>query len=270
MGTVAIFGHAIAIDFILFLASTLVWAGIAVRMAGARAEGLRVALSAILLLGLIAARSVYVLAHSDSYRSLPWSVLSIADGGFIVFAGFATAALLTIGFGWRRRLLLQPLVAALTGGFFVWTLGLQLFWLTRSDELRLPAISLRRLDGHPIAMQDFSGQPLVVNLWASWCAPCRREMPTLRDAQLAEKGVVFVFANQGEDAATVSAYLDRQTLRLRNVLMDPAGILGVHAGSMSLPTTLFFSERGVLVKAHAGELSAAALQRYLQLLRRPG
>jgi thiol-disulfide isomerase/thioredoxin len=118
-------------------------------------------------------------------------------------------------------------------------------------------------------MSDFSGRPLVVNLWASWCAPCRRELPVLRDAQLAEREVVFVFADQGEPAATVRAYLAHQQLSLRNALMDPLGSLAVHAGTSAVPTTLFFDEHGVLVKAHTGELSAMVLRRYLDLLRRP-
>jgi thiol-disulfide isomerase/thioredoxin len=266
MGTIAVFGHDIAIDLILFLVSTLVWASIAMRMAG---PGMRPMLLTILALGVLAARGMYLLAHRDSYRAAPWRALAIGDGGFIVFAGFLAAALVTLWFGWRRRPLLRPLVTALMGGLCAWSIGLQLLWLVRTDELRLPEVSLSTLGGHPIPMRDFSGQPLVVNLWASWCAPCRRELPVLRDAQLVEKDVVFAFADQGESAGTVRAYLDQQHLSLRNVLMDPLGSLAVHAGSSAVPTTLFFDAYGVLVKTHAGELSAAELRQYLDLLRPP-
>jgi thiol-disulfide isomerase/thioredoxin len=267
MGTTAVFGHAVAIDLILFLVSTLVWTGIAMRMAGPDAAGMRAKLLGVLALGVLAARSMYVVAHGGSYRAAPWMALAVSDGGFIVFAGFLAAALTTLWFGWRRPPLLRPLVTALAGGLFAWSIGLQLLWLVRTDAPRLPEVTLSTLDGHPIAMSDFSGRPLVVNLWASWCAPCRRELPVLRDAQLAEHEVVFVFADQGEPAATVKAYLERQHLSLRNVLTDPLGSLAVHAGSSAVPTTLFFNENGVLVKAHAGQLSAGELRRYLDVLR---
>lgn len=269
MGTAVVFGHAVAIDLILFLVSTLVWVGIAMRMAGPDAAGMRAKLLGVLAFGVLAARGMYVVAHGDGYRAAPWKVVAISDGGFIVFAGFLAAALATLWFGWRRRPLLRPLVTALAGGLFAWSIGLQLLWLVRTDAPRLPEVTLSTLDGHPIAMSDFSGRPLVVNLWASWCAPCRRELPVLRDAQLAEQEVVFVFADQGEPAATVRAYLAHQQLPLRNVLMDPLGSLAVHAGTSAVPTTLFFDGGGVLVKAHVGELSTEELRRYLDLLHLP-
>ncbi|MBK4734963.1 TlpA disulfide reductase family protein [Noviherbaspirillum pedocola] len=266
MGTISVFGHIVAIDLFLFLVSTPLWAGIAIRMAGGKASGIRAVLVTILAFGVLSARAVHILVHRDGYRAAPWRALALGDGGFIVFAGFLAAALTTLWFGWRRRPLLRPLVTALVGGLFAWSIGLQLLWLVRSDKPGLPEVSLSTLDGHPIAIRDFSGRPLVVNLWATWCAPCRRELPVLRDAQLAEKDVIFVFADQVEAADTIRAYLDHQHLSLRNVLMDPLASLAVHAGTSAVPTTLFFDEKGMLVKKHAGALSAMELRRYLDVL----
>lgn len=110
------------------------------------------------------------------------------------------------------------------------------------------------------------GKPMVVNLWASWCPPCRHEMPMLAAAQQRETGVSFVFANQGENATTVQRYLSAGQLDLANVMLDRDTRLGTVAGSMALPITLFYDANGRLIDTHLGELSAAALAKKLNPL----
>jgi thiol-disulfide isomerase/thioredoxin len=112
-----------------------------------------------------------------------------------------------------------------------------------------------------------TGRPTVVNLWASWCGPCRSEMPMLAAAQQRERGVRFLFVNQGETAASVQAYLQREGLALDGVWLDAASRSGPAFGSRGLPTTLFFDARGRRVDAHFGVLNAAALQAHLHELR---
>ena len=88
---------------------------------------------------------------------------------------------------------------------------------------------------------------MVVNLWASWCPPCRREMPVLAAAQKQQPWASFVFANQGESNATVQRYLSDSQLDLVNVTLDRDTRLGFVAGSMALPITLFYDAQGQLV-----------------------
>ncbi|MGV8189993.1 TlpA family protein disulfide reductase, partial [Pseudomonas aeruginosa] len=99
------------------------------------------------------------------------------------------------------------------------------FWLLGSLGLgiyergtRLPELSLRNAAGESVQLADFRGRPLVINLWASWCPPCRREMPVLQQAQAENPDVVFLFANQGESAETVRHFLQGENLRLDNLL----------------------------------------------------
>ena len=119
-------------------------------------------------------------------------------------------------------------------------------------------------DGAPVSLHALGGQPMVVNLWATWCPPCRREMPTLQQAQQDNPAVTFVFANQGEAAETITAYLQQQPLQLDNVLVDSFSALSEAVGSRGLPTTLFFDAEGRLLDSHVGELSAASLAARMQ------
>ncbi|MDX1553417.1 MAG: TlpA disulfide reductase family protein, partial [Marinobacter sp.] len=108
------------------------------------------------------------------------------------------------------------------------------------------------------------GQPTVVNLWATWCPPCIREMPVLEEAQDRYPGINFVFANQGEHPETINQFLSEQNLDLDHVLSDRQGGFGRAIGSQGLPTTLFYDAQGKLVDSHMGELSKASLARGLE------
>jgi thiol-disulfide isomerase/thioredoxin len=133
----------------------------------------------------------------------------------------------------------------------------------------MPDVTLAEFPGgRPTTLaQAAGGRPAVVNLWASWCGPCRAEMPVLAAAQQRTPDVAILFANQGERADTVQAYLARERLAMRDVLLDERSALGPTVGSRGLPTTLFYDAQGRLVDAHVGVLSAASLHARLQRLR---
>jgi thiol-disulfide isomerase/thioredoxin len=120
---------------------------------------------------------------------------------------------------------------------------------------------------HHAKAQRLSGQWTLVDFYADWCPPCRREMPVLQAAQKAEGDIRFVFANQGEGPRTVEQYLKIHQLNLSNVLLDSPSKLAKEMGSVAFPTTFFFSADGRLVDSHVGELSAASLANKLKLIR---
>ncbi|WP_426106635.1 TlpA family protein disulfide reductase [Massilia sp. TSP1-1-2] len=111
-------------------------------------------------------------------------------------------------------------------------------------EAPIPAVEVRRLDGSTLLLSSFVGRPIVVNMWATWCPSCRREMPVLKSAQQAHPEIEFVFVNQGESAETVECYLATQGLQMRNVVIDPAKQLSARTGSSGYPTTLFYDAKG--------------------------
>lgn len=219
-----------------------------------------------LLVGLVAARLAHLLVHAQAYLATPLSMLDVRDGGWHAPTGFAAglAWLAWKAYGlpdWRRPLALAVLAAGLLWGAATLMLGAR-------GSARLPQLPLLTLaEARPVRLGDVAaGRAAVVNLWASWCAPCREEMPVLAAAQAREAGIAFIFVNQGESEAAVRGYLSRLGLPLREVLLDPRSSLLPEVGSRGLPTTLFYDAQGRLVDAHMGVLSDAALQARLRRL----
>ena len=159
-----------------------------------------------------------------------------------------------------RRYFKPLLVAAvlLFGVAVVW--GLQQSELSRS----LPdSLVLSNLQGQPVDLNDFKGQPVVINFWATWCPPCIREMPLLA-SYAEEEGLTLVLINQGETVDVIDDYLDSAGLTFEHLLLDPRQQALQAMQVRGLPTTQFFDAKGRLVNEHTGELHDEQLQQFVQ------
>ena len=218
----------------------------------------------MLFVGVLAARLGFVLEWLPQYLADPWSIIRIGDGGFSIWAG----VLAGLAFGtWQARNakpLRRPLALGVTAGLASWAVLAGALLLMQQSTLKLPSTELTTLEGGTTNLSAMSGKPMVVNLWATWCPPCRREMPVLARAQARRSDVTFAFVNQGESGKVIGDYLRGGNLQLRNVLLDPFSSVSRDAGSRGLPTTLFFDADGRLVDTHMGELSEASLAQKLQ------
>jgi thiol-disulfide isomerase/thioredoxin len=157
-------------------------------------------------------------------------------------------------------------ISLLSGSAF-WIAGTLLMLLAAPTIIGLPTTALATMDGRSVTLGSFSGRPLVVNLWATWCAPCRQEMPVLAEAQSRNPDIAFVFVNQGEAESAIDNFIRTQDLKIGNVLRDPSRNVGHYFGSDALPTTLFFDAQGVLIDRQTGGLSAASLAPHLKAMR---
>jgi thiol-disulfide isomerase/thioredoxin len=157
--------------------------------------------------------------------------------------------------------------SALITGSAVWLVGtITLALQGGSGRQDMPDLGFRSLDGQPAEVQlaTFKGKPTVVNLWATWCPPCVREMPVLQQAQADQPDVNYVFLNQGESADRVGSWLQARQLHMRNMLLDETRTAGAAFKQSALPMTLFFDAEGRLASTRIGELSAATLAERLE------
>ena len=219
-----------------------------------------------LLIGLLVARLAFVWEFRSAYFGSPLDILDIRDGGWSPTAGFVAAWLFALGRPRQLPALKQALRSALLTGTVIWALGAVALSVRPDTGQVLPALEVTSLESRPVNLAAFKGKPTVVNLWATWCPPCVREMPVLHQAQLERPGVNFVFLNQGESGEQVSAWLQARRLPLRNVLLDANRQAGAAFKQRALPTTLFFDANGRLVSTRVGELSPATLSERLQAL----
>jgi thiol-disulfide isomerase/thioredoxin len=232
--------------------------------------------------GLVVARLSFVWSWRQAYLAHPLSMLDLRDGGFDPVAGYAAASLLGLAQISHQPALRRPcavaLVLALSG--WVGAEALRIAWPAPASRSHLPELTLTSAaDGRTVVAlaTAFQGRPVVLNLWATWCPPCRQEMPLLlqqaqAQAEQGEDAVHFVFVDQGESRDEVLRFLQQEQAgpaALRNVLLDPARQLGAAFDARALPTTLFFNARGELVSTRIGVLSEATLAQRLALVTSP-
>ena len=219
---------------------------------------------ATLLVGLVVARLGFVWEFRSAYLASPLDILDIRDGGWSPTAGFVAAWAFALSRKGQIPAFQKALRSALMTGTVFWVIGAGVLSVRPDAGQALPALSFTSLEGRPMGLAEFKGKPTVVNLWATWCPPCVREMPMLHQAQVDRPGVNFVFLNQGESAEKVRAWLQARNLPMRNVLLDERRQAGAAFKQQALPTTLFFDADGRLVGMRIGELSAATLSERLQ------
>lgn len=158
--------------------------------------------------------------------------------------------------------------------FTILLLGSGWLWYTRLPADASPAVrapqpavdhpapdfTLTRFDtGTTTSLADLRGKPLILNFWATWCRPCRAEMPALQ-ATYERYGddLLIVGVDQGEAGAVVGPFLEEFGITFP-VLLDEEMSVGRKYRILGLPTTFFIDSRGVIRQVHAGEINSAIL-----------
>ena len=212
----------------------------------------------VLLAGFLAGRGVHVAAHWESFAGELWRVVAFWQGGFSAQGALVAAGLVTLLELGRRSAgpLARPVGLSLATGLGVW--GAVLMLQGPPVAPGPPAQAFTAVNGQVLSLAERDGRPAVVNLWATWCAPCRRELPMMAELAAAHPGIDVIFANQREAAQRVGLFLATEGLRLELLVLDEAGVLGRHYAALGLPTTVFLDAEGQMVAKHVGEISREA------------
>ncbi|MBK1697083.1 TlpA family protein disulfide reductase [Rhodovibrio salinarum] len=143
-----------------------------------------------------------------------------------------------------------------------------------------PEVTFKTRDGETVRLADFKGQVVLLNFWATWCAPCVEEMPTLDGLQHALGGEAFqvlAVSQERGGLSTVEPFL-REELNLRDldIYLDSDGALAQAFGLRGLPTTYLLNARGQVVGGLEGaadwnsDAARALMQHYIDQGREAG
>ncbi|MBM4413392.1 MAG: TlpA family protein disulfide reductase [Chloroflexi bacterium] len=128
-----------------------------------------------------------------------------------------------------------------------------------------PAFTWRDAQGTTRQLADYRGQRVILNMWATWCEPCRSEMPDL-DRVHGRNDVVVIGINKGQNIDVIPPFIDEIGVSFP-LISDPDGDVSLAYGVRNLPTSVFIDREGFVRTISIGILSADALT--LQLERLP-
>ena len=118
-----------------------------------------------------------------------------------------------------------------------------------------PDFTLDNLDGERVSLKDYRGSPVMLNFWATWCGPCRFEMPFIQavheDVDWQATGLVILAVNMGESRSEAQGFMNDNGLTFP-VLLDSASMVGRVYNVRSIPTTFFIDKDGIIKHIDVG------------------
>ena len=128
-----------------------------------------------------------------------------------------------------------------------------------------PNFVLADVAGNRVALNDFHGKPIIINFWATWCPPCRFEMPDLQHAFEANESdeLMILAINKEESAETVTAFFHDEMGLTFTPLLDPSSTISDLYGAFNLPTSYFVNAKGKITVVHRGAMTLGQIEGYL-------
>ncbi|WP_245860639.1 peroxiredoxin family protein [Candidatus Chloroploca asiatica] len=123
-----------------------------------------------------------------------------------------------------------------------------------------PDFTLLDLTGQPVQLADLRGQVVLINIWATWCPPCRAEMPMIQASyeQYRDQGFTVLAVNSREDAATVAGYMEASGLTFP-ALLDLDGTVSNAYQARVMPSSFFVDRAGVIRAVYRGPLARSVI-----------
>jgi len=124
-----------------------------------------------------------------------------------------------------------------------------------------PDFTLTDLDGSTVSLKDFRGQVVFLNFWATWCGPCRAEMPDIETLhrKYRDRGVIVLGVDLRETRETVRAFVEEGGYTW-TFLLDTTGGVGTRYGVRGIPSSFFVDRQGVIRAVAVGTMTGAAME----------
>jgi peroxiredoxin len=128
-----------------------------------------------------------------------------------------------------------------------------------------PDFELKTTDGQTVKLSDFKGKPVMLNFFATWCPPCRAEMPALQEVykEYEAQGFVILAVNLNESNLAIQAFRDKLGLTFP-IVIDKTDEVSRTYGIVPLPTSYFVGKDGKVVGKWTGEISKEKLVSYVK------
>lgn len=126
-----------------------------------------------------------------------------------------------------------------------------------------PAFSLQDTNGRTASLAGVRGQPVILNFWATWCPPCKAEMPAISAVSKAHPNMVVLAVDVLEGPELVQSYVSTMNLGFTPVL-DPAGSVAGRYHVSSLPTSFFIGPDGTIRAINIGPMDQSSIEQNLQ------
>lgn len=133
-----------------------------------------------------------------------------------------------------------------------------------SPAIPAPEFALNSLDGQEVSLSDLLGKVVVLNFWATWCDPCRAEMPDLERTYQAykDKNVELVGISVDTDTQLVDSFVKEVGVTY-TILLDPSNRVASDYAIRAIPTTYIVDEKGMIVGSQIGQLTESMLKKML-------
>jgi thiol-disulfide isomerase/thioredoxin len=230
-------------------------------------------------IGILGARLGFVAVNWSAYRSAPWTTLYVWQPGYLYLGALISGSAYVLWQGLvyspgKQRLFITVLASSylLAGTLYFTAIG-SLELLRQPDVPGsgnlAPDIRFKDLSGTPVRLSDLKGRGIVLNFWATWCPPCRREMPMLDEfhANYRSKGLSVIGLAIDEPPGQVRRFVESIGVSYpiwvdaprSQQEFDRSQEVFAHYGGVGLPMTIFIDRKGIIRRIYVGELSRGFL-----------
>lgn len=138
----------------------------------------------------------------------------------------------------------------------------------QTTKTKAPDFTLKDFDGNNVSLSDFRGKKVFLNFWATWCPPCKAEMPDIEkiyQENKDDKDFVIIAVDLGEDEETVKNFIDQNKYNFK-ILLDTDQSVGAQYNITAIPTSFFIDRDGNITNMRRGSMGEEEMREYIKAI----